>query len=64
MVCATVLGMVDTQETQSARPVKFTIAFDPDLHRRAKVVAAQRGESLTHIIKSLLEAFVSRQEAK
>lgn len=43
---------------------RLTVWIDPELHRRARLVAAGRDQSLSEIVRKLLEAFVQREEAK
>lgn len=44
--------------------VKLTVEIDPDLHQRAKVVAAKNRTSLAYIVRGLLTSYVTREETK
>ena len=43
--------------------VKLTVLITEDLRRKAKIAAAERGVTLTQIIRDALERFVEEAEA-
>jgi predicted HicB family RNase H-like nuclease len=49
-------------DSNTVKPVKLTVEVSPELHRRAKVVAARRGHSLATIVRGLLTSYVKNGE--
>jgi len=44
--------------------VKVSVWMDQDVHRRLKVIAAQRGQTVSLILRGLAENWIDRQEEK
>ena len=47
-----------------AKPQRTTLILDPELHKRLRVLAIERGSTFTALVTEALEQYLAREQAK
>jgi hypothetical protein len=56
--------MLSMQKVKTREAARTTLHLDPEQHRRLRVLAAQKGTTMTECVTEALEAYLRREEPK